>query len=343
MSEGFSGPDLSLDTILGVLLTTCMVIGLIGNVLAFSFFLKNKHQSLPDKVYCVVACVDIITNLTAISTISFLFNARVTPFCTDVVLNGFFLVPTRFSTKMSMFLVAILSTTRSIAIVSPLRSRDIRSNIVMRIIAGFAILVLLMDLIPMSVGWVTPGHDVSGCNFLKFNRKTSRHIGMMIQIIDQTVILSTSLTVFISFSTGVFALWKRSSASLLISNSRVSGQANFRVSGQAISRVSRRVTITITLFTALFLICNLPYCSFYMLMILKSHIPTIAKIVAEYDAGWFRWSGPIIFILVPVSLNAALNPCLYMFRMPRFRAQVHLWSKTSLRKLIRHLTLMRRR
>ena len=336
MSEGFSGLDTSLDLTLAVLLTTCLVVGLTGNILAFFFFLKNKHQSLPDKVYFVVACVDIITDLTAISTISFLFNARDTTFCTDVVLNGFFLVPTRFSTKMSMFLVAILSITRSIAIVSPLRSRDIRSNMVMKIIAGFAILVLLMDLIPMSVGWVAPGRDVSGCNFLKFNRKTSRHIGMMIQVFDQIVIFSTSLTVFISFTTGVFSLWKKSSVSLQISNSRVSGQVCSRDSQKYNSRVSRQVTVTITLFTALFLICNLPYCSFYMLMILKSHILRIAEIVAGYDAGWFRWSGPIIFIVIPVSLNAALNPCLYMFRMPRFRAQVHLWTKTSLRKLIMH-------
>ena len=338
MSEGFSGLDTSLDLTLAVLMTTCLVVGLTGNILAFFFFLKNKHQSLPDKVYFVVACVDIITNLTAISSISFLFNARETTFCSDVVLNGFFLVPTRFSTKMSMFLVAILSITRSIAIVSPLRSRDIRSNMVMKIIAGFAILALLMDLLPMSVGWVAPGHDVSGCNFLKFNRKTSRHIGMMIQVFDQIVIFSTSLTVFTSFTTGVLALWKKSSVSLLISTSRVSGQVISRDSQKFNSRVSRQVTVTITLFTALFLICNLPYCSFYMLMILKSHIPTIAEVVAGYDAGWFRWSGPIIFIVVPVSLNAALNPCLYIFRMPRFRAQVYLWTKTFLRKLIRHLT-----
>lgn len=319
MSEEFPGPDFTLDTTLGVILTTCLIVGLAGNVSAFLFFWQNRHTSLPDKVYCVVSCVDVITNLTAISTISFLFSARDASLCTDTIVNGIFLVSTRFSTKLSMFLVAVLSTSRSIAIIAPLRSRDIRSAMVMKIIAGFAILVTLMDLIPISVGWVVPSHDVSGCNFLKLTPATSRHISIMIQTFDQTVIFTTSLTVFISFIAGVLGLWRKSSIPQISS-----------------SRVSLQVTITVTLFTALFLVCNLPYSCFYMLMILRSHVPAVTKTVGGYHEGWFYWNGPIMFIVVPVSFNAALNPCFYMLRMPRFRAQVYRWIRHVLGKILRN-------
>jgi hypothetical protein len=60
---------------------------------------------------------------------------------------------------------------------------------------------------------------------------------------------------------------------------------------------------------------------------------TVRQFVHEHRAGWLQWNGTIMFMSTPVILNAALNPCLYLLRMPQYREQL-LLCLTAVRQRI---------
>ena len=97
-----------------------------------------------------------------------------------------------------------------------------------------------------------------------------------------------------------------------------------------------QVSVTITLFTALFLACNFPFILSYVLHImLSSHFPSLRRISVSLTIKfrWFKYNSVLLFVVTPVFLNAALNPCLYLLRMPRYREQLSVWFTTVGRRL----------
>ena len=75
---------------------------------------------------------------------------------------------------------------------------------------------------------------------------------------------------------------------------------------------------TVTIFTTLFLTCNLPYFCNKILWALTHALYTLpGPIFSNLFMHWYSWTISKILLTV---LNATLNPVLYFYRMPRFRA-----------------------
>jgi len=91
-----------------------------------------------------------------------------------------------------------------------------------------------------------------------------------------------------------------------------------------VKKISRQVSVTITLFTALFLICNIPLFVYQFIYFLSKHV-TAVKIMVDSAAVNQKFAH-LLWLVLPYVLNAALNPCLYLLRMPRYRTEFISWG-----------------
>ena len=274
-----------------------------------------EQKSLPDKLYVAIITVDILTNIVFIFSASFLLNERNFILCNQSEVHLVAATLLRFSTKMSSFLVAVLSVLRSIVIVKPHKARQIRPRTVAYIVTGCALVILLKDVAPQMSGWVVaPVQTNLDCPRLSISSSMPGQVSLLIQTIDTIELFLTSVVVFVSFIVSAIFLLKK----------RFKPPSNLDAEGR-----SRQVSITIALFTALFLLCNLPYFAFYLFAILTKFVRHVEEKLMSYilktRSKWILWNGNNFFSFLPAHLNAVLNPCIYLWRMPRYRNQLSIW------------------
>ncbi|XP_063689648.1 uncharacterized protein LOC134822473 isoform X3 [Bolinopsis microptera] len=78
----------------------------------------------------------------------------------------------------------------------------------------------------------------------------------------------------------------------------------------------RRVSVSISIFTAVFLMCNLP-CSLYVIwdyLGLLNILPLAAEVLVK-DRRYLFYYSQLMFQYFPVFLNATINPLIYLLRM----------------------------
>ena len=298
-------PYNAVDTALGVLVLLCTVVGLVGNSAAFLYFWQKKKKCLAPLLYTVISAVDFLTCAVTFPMISSLFNNRdptflqgSSPICWITLLIN------TFTTKMSMFLVMLLSFTRTLAISLPYY--PIKNNLVMLTILTYGVVLLIIDIIYLGKGWMRPVYRqlFAFCIFQvpHSSLDTPRSTYNLYAVSVQIELLVPSLIVFGSFLMSIRALTRK--------------QKSHYIHGEKDTQ-NRRVSVTIAMFTGVFLLCNLLY--FFTQLILLFEVYTLNFHLPIYNNKLFRWySGLLSSILT--TLNAALNPCLYVLRMPHYRS-----------------------
>ena len=105
------------DYILASILTLCTTVGIPGNIISLLYFYSSKRQDFSCLIYTLVCGIDVCTCILPIPVIIALFNARKpglfaeTLFCVPWTIVRYFLQ------RISMFLVMLLSVSRSIKMI----------------------------------------------------------------------------------------------------------------------------------------------------------------------------------------------------------------------------------
>ena len=293
-------PSREVDILIGLLLIAIVVLGIGGNVAAVFYFWKKRRQSLPSLLYTIIGMIDICTAVVIIIVIPSIFAYRKPMLMESFTMCGIMGLVFNHTQRFSMFLVMMISVTRTIAMFRPFYEIE-RSGVILACIA-FEVFFLLLDasflvtkslriiyFAPANVCGVIPGDDVS---IWRWN---------IYIIINLTWLLLGSALVFISF---------------IMSLKTVSDRQKSKLAQSSSEKKFQNVSVTITLFTALFLACNLP------LLILQSSANIIYFIGAnDYLAGngAYSWYGLVIVHVFLTTFNAGANPCLYLYRMEKFR------------------------
>ena len=207
---------------------------------------------------------------------------------------------------MSIFLVAVLSVTRTIAIVSPHRFIQIKTKLVAFVIGGYVAFLIFTDIVFLAQGWFKPVYLqlVSAC-VLSFTDKSPSWATNFYYTSFDTEFAVPSIVVFVSFIVGVVALMRKKAAP----TSNIDAEKR-----------SRQVSTTIALFTAIFLACNTP--TIIQLLLSNVRSKNLHSGIVKQFIDDTKWYGYLIMLCVPSFLNAALNPCLYLIRMPQYKHQI---------------------
>ena len=290
------------DMVLGVMLTLCGTVGLLSNTATLFYFISRPDKSVHDLIYLLISAMDCITSICAFPIASSLFLRRATGIFGNSGFCSLWTVAILFTLRMSMFLVVIMSVVRTIVITKP--NYSIRSKTVIFAVAVYALWLLLVDTTFLALGFLYIHYifTLSSCNF-DYHKESD--LTWSTYFWFGSIQLEVMLPPFVAFS--AFAI---STGSLL---KRRRQRNNY-------DKKFRQASITISLFTAVFLFCNIP-CFLYQLAQLVEIIwpnSITYKIIWETKSILY-YIGRLWLQMFQIFLNAALNPCLYLWRMPRFR------------------------
>ena len=318
-AEHVSMPDKDLvsplgDKLLSVILALCELIGMVGNALALRFFCCTQRKDMAAQLYIVICVVDIFTSIAAIPVTMSLWQNREPLLFNNPTFCATFIVVFGFLLKISMYLVLLLSVSRCIAITRPFYKVNKTAIRISSVLYG--ILLITREPILLNMGQVIEYSSdtaycyswVSGDKFTGF----SKIMIVLDNVLTNLEVGIPSLVTFVAFMVCVVKL----SGSQLPCAERSSEQ-------------NKAASITVSIFTGIFLLCNFPYFVITILNIIT------ADVYEEYPGPIFR--DPIVFWYSwPISeigftvLNGTLNPLLYYYRMSGFRLWLKSgqWSKT---------------
>ena len=301
---GIDAPFQLLDYTLGFLLIFCSIIGVLGNVCGALYFTSTKRDRVT-LIYIIICCVDSVTSIIHLPVTMSLFVDRKPGmfqfhlFCVlwEVVYNVL--------QKMSIFLVLLLSTSRTIAIVFPFY--NMRTRTILGSVAGYFVILFLIPLLQHVIvplrGEYKYSWEGAYC-YYNFRMKFEHVVNLIMVGLPPIVTFVTLIT---------------SIAKLHYSDkSSASKSDNSSPRTKRREKKKRQASITIVMFTTLFLICNIP-------LFINLMQNMIAKFFGVGYPGvyfgtrfmfWYSWH---IAKIESVVVNAVLNPVFYFYRMNRFR------------------------
>ena len=285
------------DKVIGSLLILGVLFGLLGNGSAVLYFWRRKTKTIHDLLYFTITAIDFMTVTLSFPIIASLMNGR------DEVLFGnktfctIWAVSSDFSTKVSIFLATIICVTRTVAMKCP--GHTICRNRVIAAVLGYAAVLLTIDIIYFSFKWEHTDYSSYTC---MCSRRFGKEGPALVQYFAITcLILELTLPSIVTFVCFLWSSW------FLVSR---------RTFGRKDEQKFRRISVTITIFTVVFLLCNVP-CFLYQML-------AVRKIFSDQQ---FLHYGLLMMQFFPIFLNAILNPLIYLLRIRGYQS----WTLRNLK------------
>ena len=130
--------------------------------------------------------------------------------------------------------------------------------------------------------------------------------------LEATNIFLFSTVTFLSFVVILVKLWSRQSTKLLSRTVSATHAKFFEAS------------VTVSIFTGLFLLTNLPLFINLLLVTLSDIYSEKTEVQAIFSQFYIKYYSWVISKVVCVVLNASLNPLVYILRMKDFRSWINL-------------------
>lgn len=294
-------PDAHLDKLLGSALLLCMVFGLPGNLISLSYFLSKTRCDLATFLYRAICCVDICTGLLPLPVIISLFSLRSPRWFNNHSFCVCWAIVFTFVQQISIFLVLLLSVTRTVNLVRPFFPVSKRT-------VGYCLLGFILFRVSHEACFnFLPGYFEIKYQYSRGTVYCYYYVGHPWAIVDEIIssvfIAVVPVVITISFIVCLTHVLKRQE-------------------GRDDDKARKRVTLTMSLFTALSLMCNTPLFINYLVYIVDCNIIEYVYPSDIYKNKFmYSYSWPITEIYF-MSLNSALNPLLYFWRMERLHAWI---------------------
>ena len=306
------------DKTLGITYVLCFLFGVPANSLALSFFIKERQRGvdLLKYLYILTALQDTITSLLSLNHGITLLKHR------DVWLPGFCPIQHilyRICQRMSVFLVAALSVSRTHLLVRPLR--EIRARFVLIPLAVMGVLMLCFFTFPPLFGITQIAYfwEAGYCWDVAIpNNSLSKTWDEMDNALDSTFLAFPILPISISCLISVHKI--------LTSRRSLAGLTK-QPNEAALRKKNNQATLTIILVTITYIICNTPLLInfiLYQITIRTTGYP--GPIYSSPIMYFYSWN---VTALLATALNASANSVLYWCRFPRFREWVKAVSRGS--------------
>ena len=298
----------------GIIFCLCILVGTSGNLVSF-FYFKSKKKSLSTTIYMLISANDIVVSMTAIPlALTDLSRSK------DLMRSIFgyeygnnyrcvvWKTVWEIAIKLSVFLTACLSVSRTFSLFDPFRRQKLRSLLVALLI--FAVLIsveIIMFNFVLNIGskfgyW---GSESSHrCNWMIFD----------INVWDETAgALATKISNIIFLVIPAFAVAISSVMTVVV---LVRARRKTEEKQRVLEASRNRATVTILLFAVLYGICNTPLIVEAILRLLPYEQ---YRKMLEFDEHFYYQNAAEYLLL---AVNSAANPIFYFWRMPALRESV---------------------
>ena len=286
------------DVLLGSLCLFGTIVGILGNGSAFCFFLPRRRRTIHDLLYMTITAVDFVSVSASFPIIATLLNDRdSTLFANDAFCTGWIYL-VQFTSRVSIFLAMIICINRTILMAYP--NRPINRTCVIGAIAVYAVFGVILEAFYLSQPWGFAFYEKfrASCSITIQDRSQLLFIFRIIRVVSFVVgFLVPSLITTVCFVIGI---------RILMTRPALGNEDNIRY---------RRVSVTISIFTGVFLIFNTPFILSLILELLS--FINLVTLYRDYE----MWDHYMILMLqtFPMFLNAVVNPLLYALRMRDFQ------------------------
>ena len=323
------------DSIIGVVFIVCMVGGVVTNFISFLYFHKTSKASSGtanriyfNRVYTMISLLNVTVGILNVPHVEAAFLPQR---CGEKMLfnlSGFCKTWKGCWTLLahtSMFMVAVLSVSRLILIISP--NRNLQPILPFLLFMGCVVVVLMLIIcVPVLMKGVTVQYVVEAMSCLPFDSSVisdcetdqdnticdvSKSQDRMVVIISATI--HGAPTIPIGFSCVLSLIYLRKTA---------------KGAKRANASINRHVEAskTIAMVTLLYVICHVPEFMWFMYLLADSYLlPRTKMTKGEYVTlingvspvlGWYIW--PAIS-LMGVNFYSALSPLVHFWRIKSFR------------------------
>ena len=285
-----------LDKFFATILLFCLVFGVPSNIFSLRYFLGTKRKKcISTSLYIAITITDTCSCFCHLPAMVSLYADRSPVMFESDAVCALWEIIFSFCQRYAMFLVMVLSLTRTIAITVPFYKMR-RKSVVAAVIAYAVFLALHFALSAVvNIGFVYRAKG--GYCFRNIDEQTIYTVSHMV-ILNLEIGLPPVIT-FFSFVICVVQL-KRTTV-------------------KATRETNVQAAITVTIFTAVFLTCNVPYFVNMILALLSIFSKHIKTILGGSKFMFYFWTVSKIHFTV---LNASLNPIVYYFRIYQFRRSV---------------------
>jgi len=312
--------SVSWDTLIASTLVLCALLGAPANLLALRYFWGTRRRDLSTLLYIAICIMDTCTCVAHVPVTCSLFLARDQGLFGNMAVCSSWTIVFKFLQKMSMFLVMLMSVSRTIVIARPFyRVRKVRVIVAFVAYSGF---LLVHDGVEMTCAKFKYSSDGPFCYTSK-DLSCAPYATAMITIEAGLPPIITFFSFIVCTTTLAKSGPKCSQLTLREQQSYLANppsglqRAAQKRIGRGKQNKQKQASTTITIFTAIFLFCNLPY---FIIMVLYTTTyslswPYPGAFFSSYFMYWYSW--PIAKIVCTV-LNATLNPLLYYCRITKF-------------------------
>ena len=286
------------DTLLAVILSLCTLVGILGNLLCLTYFSSaNKRDS--SLIYTIVSTVDICTCVVHFPVMMALYNARQPGLFGNMTFCVTWIILFNYLQVMSMFLVMLLSVSRTISFI--FLHYKIKKQCLIVAFLAYTSFYIVWYIIAHVFATSDKLYRYNEFSVYCFRGLYTKPLSYIAQLIRAILIGIPPILTTISFVLGSYKLLQKS---LVTCTDKRKYQA----------------AVTIAMFTAVFLVCNLP-------CLLNNIMWFITKLLYEYPGpiyshpfmAYYSW---VISDVICTVLNAAFNPVLYVYRMSQLREWV---------------------
>lgn len=320
------------ETILAVTVIFLATVGFIGNSASFAYFLKKWKKS-PELFYMLISGINIVLSVAATPVVVSLFNQRRQSWFQIQEICVFWNVSFFVLLRVSVLVIMFLNIFRTIAVVKPFFHMHQYDKKVYVVVLFYLILLVIIDVVYIS----SPYGEIEYLERFAFcemqpgketGNGTLNSFSITISVLYGQEIFLPSAVVSICFIVTTGSLFNCNSEKLKVTINDLQKRKNVRA-----------ITITASIFTGLFLCCNLP-------RFIEQTIYLAAGFNQERLMSWtsqhlFEWQKYSHFIgdFLLALVYSTISSCVYFARMSALRT----WITTCKGKGISFSSLSRTR
>ncbi|KAL5250418.1 hypothetical protein ACHWQZ_G016221 [Mnemiopsis leidyi] len=294
----------ALDKVFGIAHALCFIIGLLGNIVLIWYFMTHVRYDLPTILYIMCCVNDLLTaSLVLFVAVSFL-NKRDAQFFEDATFCKCWALLSRINHRISVFLVMVLSISRTVSLTTPLRM--IKRRFALVSIGVWVFLAILYEVVLTSAGFYHSVYERRDafCDMEFGDTANLTALSKKVDVVGTCVTYAAPVTVVMI------------SCLVCVINLKRGVCAN---NMPHIMRMKQKATVTIIIFTVVFIILNIP-----------ELVQTVMWFVVVNKYGY--WPGPPDFLhpfiyfyfknftnVLCLGINATANPIVLFWRMQRYQ------------------------
>ena len=328
-----------LTSAIGTIVLLGCFVGMVSNATAIHYFLKCRKSNVFSKIFLASCSTDMLTSVLTVSVaVSYLLDRQPGTFF-HPIFNGIWGCLWNFGSRYSVYIVAVMSITRTARIVFPFQV--IRTNLVLASLTVFA--VWLVCTTPEFYG-IPHYYKKEWCalalNKSSFVKKENQGIKYYFIVLSIPIILLLNIPlVFISASMSSYKIYKIMREKKIKNKKLTMKRKKSDKKDSSVQSV-----ITILCVVLMYLLLNIPYAVVYIHVqtVSKRDSVSVTKVIKSDMAKKYVLG---ITHILSISLNALLNPLVLYFRMISFKEHVNslkFWrhfrmkAKTGITKGIRN-------